>query len=150
MCVLQVFLGAAAVTANGTVLSRTGTAAVAMVAHEWRMPVMICCETCKFQEKVQLDSICCNELGNPDAVSRVQGKPELRELQVRRAHAKLDAMEHSGQRARERPAGCGRAQPGHPPAAALRRPHLLRSRARANAGLTPARLGFGANGKGKV
>jgi hypothetical protein len=33
--------------------------------------------------------------------------------------------EHSGQRARERPAGCGRAQPGRPPAAALRRPHLL-------------------------
>jgi len=50
----EVFLGAAAVTANGTVLSRTGTAAVAMVAHEWRMPVMICCETCKFQGKVQL------------------------------------------------------------------------------------------------
>ena len=94
VCVAQVFLGAAAVTANGTVLSRTGTAAVAMVAHEWRMPVMICCETCKFQEKVQLDSICCNELGNPDAVSRVQGKPELRELQVRRGHAKLDAPPH--------------------------------------------------------
>ena len=33
--------------------------------------------------------------------------------------------EHSGQRARKRPAGSGRAQPGHPPAAASRRPHLL-------------------------
>ena len=33
--------------------------------------------------------------------------------------------EHSGQRARERPAGSGRAQPGHPPAAALRRPPPL-------------------------
>ena len=42
-------------------------------------------------------------------------------------HPKLGAPpgEHSGQRARKRPAGCGRAQPGHPPAAALRRPHLL-------------------------
>jgi translation initiation factor 2B subunit (eIF-2B alpha/beta/delta family) len=34
--------------------------------------VMICCETCKFQEKVQLDSICSNELGNPVAVATVQ------------------------------------------------------------------------------
>ena len=33
--------------------------------------------------------------------------------------------EYSGQRARKRPAWSGRAQPGHPPAAALRRPHLL-------------------------
>jgi translation initiation factor 2B subunit (eIF-2B alpha/beta/delta family) len=33
---------------------------------------MICCETCKFQEKVQLDSICSNELGNPVAVATVQ------------------------------------------------------------------------------
>ena len=42
-------------------------------------------------------------------------------------HPKLGAPpgEHSGQRARKRPAGSGRAQPGHPPAAALRRPHLL-------------------------
>ena len=30
----------------------------------------------------------------------------------------------TGQRARKRPAGCGRSQPGHPPAAALRQPHL--------------------------
>ena len=36
--------------------------------------------------------------------------------------------EHSGQRARERPAGCGRAQPGRPPAAALRRPPLTTPR----------------------
>ena len=42
-------------------------------------------------------------------------------------HPKLGAPpgEHSGQRARKRPAGSGRAQPSHPPAAALRRPHLL-------------------------
>ena len=39
----------------------------------------------------------------------------------------LDAPpgERSGQRARKRLAGCGRAQPGHPLASALRRPHLL-------------------------
>ena len=65
VCVLQVFLGAAAVTANGTVLSRTGTAAVAMVAHEWRMPVTICCETCKFQEKVHLGLHLLQRAGQP-------------------------------------------------------------------------------------
>jgi translation initiation factor eIF-2B subunit delta len=37
--VTKVFLGAEAVTANGSVKSRVGTAAVAMVAHEWNIPV---------------------------------------------------------------------------------------------------------------
>lgn len=42
---------------------------------------MICCETNKFQEKVQLDSICSNELGNPKALVTVAGKPELNHLE---------------------------------------------------------------------
>ena len=37
--VTKVFLGASSVTANGTVISRVGTASVAMVAHEWNIPV---------------------------------------------------------------------------------------------------------------
>lgn len=61
--ITRVFLGAASVLSNGTVYSRVGTACVAMVAHEFRVPVMICCEAYKFHERVQLDSICCNELG---------------------------------------------------------------------------------------
>lgn len=61
--ITRVFLGAASVLSNGTVYSRVGTASVAMVAHELRVPVMICCEAYKFHERVQLDSICCNELG---------------------------------------------------------------------------------------
>lgn len=61
--VTRVFLGAASVFSNGTVYSRVGTASVAMVAHAFHVPVLICCEAYKFHERVQLDSICFNELG---------------------------------------------------------------------------------------
>lgn len=61
--VTRVFLGASAILSNGTVYSRVGTACVAMVAHAFRVPVLICCEAYKFHERVQLDSICSNELG---------------------------------------------------------------------------------------
>ena len=63
--VTRVLLGAASVLSNGTVYSRVGTACVAMVAHEFKVPVLICCEAYKFHERVQLDSICSNELGMP-------------------------------------------------------------------------------------
>ncbi|KAK8339584.1 hypothetical protein V6Z12_A08G044000 [Gossypium hirsutum] len=60
--------------------SRVGTACVAMVAHAFRVPVLVCCEAYKFHERVQLDSICFNELGNPDAISKVQGREEINYL----------------------------------------------------------------------
>lgn len=63
--VTRVFLGASSILSNGTVYSRVGTACVAMVAHSFRVPVLICCEAYKFHERVQLDSICSNELGMP-------------------------------------------------------------------------------------
>lgn len=53
---------------NGTVISRVGTAAVALHSEMAGRPVLICCETYKFAERVQLDSITANELGNPDAL----------------------------------------------------------------------------------
>ncbi|KAL0430362.1 UNVERIFIED_CONTAM: Translation initiation factor eIF-2B subunit delta [Sesamum radiatum] len=65
---------------NGTVYSRVGTACVAMVAHQFRVPVLICCEAYKFHERVQLDSICFNELGDPDAVSRDYTGKEINSL----------------------------------------------------------------------
>lgn len=71
-----VLLGASAILSNGTVFSRVGTACVAMVAHAFRVPVLICCEAYKFHERVQLDSICSNELGNPDVIPNVPGKEE--------------------------------------------------------------------------
>ncbi len=78
----QVFLGAAAVLSNGTVLSRAGTAAVAMVAQAHNKPVMICCETHKFNERVQLDSITHNELGDPEALAAVPGRSEIDAMAV--------------------------------------------------------------------
>lgn len=43
----QVMLGASAVLSNGTVLSRAGSAAVAMTAHASSKPVLVCCEAFK-------------------------------------------------------------------------------------------------------
>merc|ERR1719378_1384376 len=63
--VTKVFVGASAMLANGSVVSRTGTAGVAMMAHSRNLPVMVCCETYKFCDRAQLDSIVFNELGNP-------------------------------------------------------------------------------------
>ena len=78
---MQVFLGASAVLSNGTVMSRAGSAAVAMMAYASSKPVLICCETYKFHEKVQLDSITANELGDPEALIKVAHQPEITALQ---------------------------------------------------------------------
>uniref|UniRef100_A0AAV1TTL8 Translation initiation factor eIF2B subunit delta n=1 Tax=Peronospora matthiolae TaxID=2874970 RepID=A0AAV1TTL8_9STRA len=64
--VTKVFLGAAAFMSNGVAVARVGTALVAMSAHEANVPVLFCCETYKFSERVQLDAITHNELGDPD------------------------------------------------------------------------------------
>ncbi|XP_072956624.1 uncharacterized protein [Typha angustifolia] len=76
----RVFLGASSVLSNGTVYSRVGTACVAMVAHAFRVPVVVCCEAYKFHERVQLDSICSNELGDPDIIPKVPGRKDLNHL----------------------------------------------------------------------
>ena len=60
----KVFLGAYALLSNGNLVSRVGTALVAMAAHEYKVPVIVCAETIKFSEKTMLDSITWNELGN--------------------------------------------------------------------------------------
>lgn len=65
--VTKVLLGASAVKSNGAVLARSGTAVVAMAAHNARKPVLICAQSIKFHEAVQLDSITSNEQGNPQA-----------------------------------------------------------------------------------
>ena len=64
----KVMLGAAAVMSNGAVLARVGTAAVAMMASSAHLPVMMCAETYKFHDRVQLDSVTYNELGEPALV----------------------------------------------------------------------------------
>ncbi|XP_038679842.1 probable translation initiation factor eIF-2B subunit delta [Tripterygium wilfordii] len=78
--VTRVFLGASSVLSNGTVYSRIGTSCVAMVAHAFHVPVLICCEAYKFHERVLLDSICSNELGDPDAIAKIHGRTDVNYL----------------------------------------------------------------------
>jgi translation initiation factor eIF-2B subunit delta len=55
----------------GVVMSRVGTAMVAMMAHSMGAPVIVCCETYKFSDRVQLDSFVNNELGDPDELIEI-------------------------------------------------------------------------------
>ncbi|KAJ8487741.1 hypothetical protein ONZ51_g4025 [Trametes cubensis] len=61
--VSTVFVGAHSIHTNGAVYSRAGTALVAMMAKRHSVPVVVCCETYKFSESIQLDSFTKNELG---------------------------------------------------------------------------------------
>lgn len=61
--VTKVLVGAHALLANGYVMSRVGTSLVALVAKTFNVPVLVCCETYKFCERVQTDAFVFNELG---------------------------------------------------------------------------------------
>jgi translation initiation factor eIF-2B subunit delta len=66
--VSKVFLGASALMSNGSIYGRIGTAAVAMLAKDRHVPVLVCCESYKISNKVQVESITQNELGDPKAI----------------------------------------------------------------------------------
>ncbi|EXJ84256.1 translation initiation factor eIF-2B subunit delta [Capronia epimyces CBS 606.96] len=72
--VTKCFLGASAMLGNGKLLSRAGSAMVAMMVKECsrnksrNVPVIVLCETVKFSAKAVLDSIILNELGDADAL----------------------------------------------------------------------------------
>ena len=70
--VTKVFLGASGMMANGAAAARVGTAMVSMMAHDYRKPVIFCCETYKFTPRVQLDSIVDNELLDPQELARTE------------------------------------------------------------------------------
>ncbi|KAM7367973.1 hypothetical protein PAMP_014231 [Pampus punctatissimus] len=80
--VSKVFLGAHALLANGYVMSRVGTSQIALVAKAFNVPVLVCCETYKFCDRVQTDSFVSNELDDPDdlIVTR-KGKTQLEQWQ---------------------------------------------------------------------
>ena len=63
--VTKVFVGASALLVNGSIYGPIGTACVALLAKSHHVPVLVCCETYKISNKVQLESITQNELGNP-------------------------------------------------------------------------------------
>lgn len=90
--VSKVLLGAHALLANGFVMSQVGTAQLALVARAHNVPVLVCCETYKFCERVQTDAFVSNELDDPDdllcergdavALANWQNHPSLRLLNL--------------------------------------------------------------------
>jgi translation initiation factor eIF-2B subunit delta len=88
----KVFLGAHAMTSNGGLYSRVGTALVAMSAKERasgvEIPVIVCCETVKFTDRVALDSIVVNEIADADELvvnpspDQITGLPDTEDLPV--------------------------------------------------------------------
>jgi translation initiation factor eIF-2B subunit delta len=81
--VTKCFLGASAMLGNGNLLSRAGTAMVAMMAKECCgknkarvVPVIVLCETVKFTAKAALDSIILNEVGDADALVETE-EPDI-------------------------------------------------------------------------
>lgn len=65
----KVLLGAHAMLSNGSLYSRAGTAMVAMAAKELDIPVIVCCETLKFTDRVGIDAFVLNELGSPEELA---------------------------------------------------------------------------------
>lgn len=57
------FLGAHGLLANGFGMSRVGTTLILLIARASNVPVLVCCETYKFCERVQTDSFVFNERG---------------------------------------------------------------------------------------
>ncbi|KAL6233368.1 hypothetical protein BDW75DRAFT_232032 [Aspergillus navahoensis] len=80
----KIFLGAHAMTSNGRLYSRIGTALVAMSAKERaggvEIPVIVCCETVKFTDRVALDSIVVNEIADADELVPTQSPHQLTDL----------------------------------------------------------------------
>lgn len=56
-------LGTSSLLSNGASYARSGTAMCAMMAHGNQVPVIVCCETYKFSDRIQLDSFVVNEAG---------------------------------------------------------------------------------------
>ncbi|KAJ1905239.1 hypothetical protein LPJ81_002033 [Coemansia sp. IMI 209127] len=90
----KVFLGAEALFANGAMLSRAGTAIVALAAHSYQVPVIVSCETYKFSERIQLDAVVNNELGVPDTLMYKAGIPDAEPVGPQSDRA-LAEMEYS-------------------------------------------------------
>jgi translation initiation factor eIF-2B subunit delta len=85
--VTKVLLGASALMSDGSVLGRSGSAAVALVAHSHRVPVLVCAETYKISNRVQLESVTTNELGGGGGVPHANKENDTR---FKRLHLMYD------------------------------------------------------------
>lgn len=66
--VTKVFMGSHAILNNGSSYARIGSAAIAMAASDKQIPVILCCETYKFVNRTQVDSLVMNEKGDPNSL----------------------------------------------------------------------------------
>lgn len=80
MNVDYVLLGAHSILSNGFLYSRAGTAMIAMSAKRRNIPVLVCCESLKFSQRVQLDSVTYNELADPNDLVSVDFKSPVERL----------------------------------------------------------------------
>ncbi|KAH9398351.1 Eukaryotic translation initiation factor 2B, subunit 4 delta, 67kDa [Tyrophagus putrescentiae] len=72
--VSKVIFEAHSLLGNGYVMSHIGSSQVALVAKAYNVPVIVCCETYKFSEKVHTDCFVHNELGNTKSFFSSLGK----------------------------------------------------------------------------
>ncbi|EGD92261.1 hypothetical protein H112_00159 [Trichophyton rubrum D6] len=104
----KVFLGAHAMTSNGGLFSRVGTALVAMSAKEkpggMNIPVIVCCETIKFTDRVALDSIVVNEIAEADELVAAEPCTTLTDLPPPVTNVKPETSKGSSSSAIEIPA----------------------------------------------
>jgi len=69
----RVLLAASSMLSNGSMFAPAGTAVVAALAKVRNVPVIAVCESYKFSERVQLDSIVHNELGSTRELAVADG-----------------------------------------------------------------------------
>ena len=67
--VTKVFLGASSVLSNGAIIAKVGNSMLATLAKRHQKPVVVFSETYKFSDRVNLDPININEIGDPQALA---------------------------------------------------------------------------------
>lgn len=66
--VTKVFIGASSVLSNGAVIAKVGNSMLSTIARKHQKPVVVFSETYKFSERVNLDPVNINEIGDPQAL----------------------------------------------------------------------------------
>ena len=66
--VTKVFIGASSILSNGAVIAKIGTSMLTAIAKRHQKPVVVFSETYKFSDRVSLDPININEIGDPSAL----------------------------------------------------------------------------------
>ncbi|MCJ1275056.1 hypothetical protein MMC21_002856 [Puttea exsequens] len=85
----KVFLGAHAMMSDGRLYSRVGTALVAMTAKEADIPIIVCCESIKYTDRVALDSFVHNEIAPPEELVPQSKTPSPLAQWMERPHLQL-------------------------------------------------------------